>query len=204
LEETKKFLPKLARLYLLAGVPAVIGLSVLARTIVSILTAPEYHQGSRVIPWVASGFFLMGVANIVSLNLGIYKKMNVLMLCYLAGAVCNVILNLLFVPSFGYIAAAITTFASYTITAVLTCVAAFCCFWWKFPLRSGVNILFSSAIMGIAVSLIENNLDLPNYLSISLSFVLGLIVYVALLLGVKEINIDDIKKTLALVRSCLA
>ena len=204
LEETKKFMPKLTRLYFLAGVPAVIGLIALTQPIVSILTAPGYHQGSRVISWVASGFFLMGIANIVSLNLGIYKKMNVLMLCYLSGAICNIILNLLFVPRFGYIAAAITTFASYAITAVLTCAGGFSCFRWNFPLKSGVKILFSSAIMGAAVFLVGNKLNLSNGLSISLSFVFGILIYTAALLGVKEIDMDEIKKAVSLFKSCLA
>ena len=193
LDETKKFMPKLARFYLIIGVPAVIGLSTLAQSINAVLVAPEYHSGYVVIPWVVAGVFFMGISNIFSLNLGIYKKMNLLLACYLAGGILNLGLNLVFVPIFGYIAAAITTFISYIATALLTCLFAMRYFAWHFPIKSSIRIISSSLIMGILVHLLNSR---PSLWLLILCIFTGILTYTIFLLLFKEINNKEIKALL--------
>lgn len=190
LHETKKFMPKLARFYLVIGVPAVIGLSALSKSINAVLVAPEYHSGYVVIPWVAVGVFFMGISNIFSLNLGIYKKMNLLLVCYLVGGIFNLGLNLVFVPKNGYLAAAITTLISYIATALFTCFFAVRYFKWHFPVKSLIKIISSSLIMGILVYFLNIK---PSFLHIISSICIGMLVYVALLFLLKETNNNEIK-----------
>jgi O-antigen/teichoic acid export membrane protein len=193
LDETKKFMPKLARFYLIISVPAVIGLSVLAQSINAVLVAPEYHSGYVVIPWVAAGVFFMGISNIFSLNLGIYKKMNLLLVCYLAGGILNFGLNLVFVPIFGYIAAAITTFISYIATTLFTYFFAARYFKWHFPITSLIRIVGSSLIMGILVYSLNSK---PSFLHIIWGVFIGVMIYFALVFLLRETNFDEIKALL--------
>ncbi|MFX0137371.1 MAG: lipopolysaccharide biosynthesis protein, partial [Candidatus Hodarchaeota archaeon] len=154
--ETKKFLTKLTRVYLLAGIPAVIGLSIIAKSVVSIFTASKFHSGYIIIPWIAAGAFFMGISNIFSLCLGFYKKMNLLMVCFLIGGILNIGLNLIFVPNFGYMAAAVTTFISYAIVAIFIFIISRKLLVWDFPFQSLVKVLFSSVVMGIFVYILNN------------------------------------------------
>ena len=48
-----------------------------------------------------------------------YKKAGKVSLCVAAAAICNIILNLIFIPKYGAIAAAYTSFFSYVILVLL-------------------------------------------------------------------------------------
>lgn len=56
-KKSREFVSKLTRYYLIICFPAVIGLSVLAKPLIKILTAQEYYEGYKIIPLVSLGAF---------------------------------------------------------------------------------------------------------------------------------------------------
>jgi len=56
-KKSQAFVSKLTRYYLIVCFPAMIGLRVLARPVIEILTAQEYYEGYKIIPLVSLGAF---------------------------------------------------------------------------------------------------------------------------------------------------
>ena len=68
-------------------------------------------------PPIAAGVFLTSISNMYTNILIYYKKTKYIMYASIIAAVVNVILNLVFISRFGYMAAAYTTLVAYIVLA---------------------------------------------------------------------------------------
>jgi len=136
IKASQEYIKNLVRYYLLIGLPAIVGLSLLAKPIVRVLASLQYQQGYRIVFIVALGAFFVGISNIYSVGLGLYKRTDLLMFCYLGAGLLNIVLNFLIVPKYGYFGAAITTLISYACTAFLVIIVSRRFFTWAFPFKS--------------------------------------------------------------------
>lgn len=195
---SREFLNKLTRYYLLIGLPATIGICILARPIVTVLTSPLYFEGCKIIPLVAFGAFLVGITHRYSEVLAFYKRTDILMYCMLCSALLNVGLNFLFVPRFGYVAAAATTLVAYVADLMLRFFFSRKFFVWGFPFKSLAKITFASAVMGVAVYPVGNSLTSSTIANLVLGVCVGVIVYVLMLFFLREIRKDEIQELSAL------
>lgn len=75
-------------------------------------------------PPIAMGVALTAVSNLYSNILIFYKKTKVVMLASGAASVVNLVLNYIFIPRFGYQAAAYTTLVAYIIMALIEAAVA--------------------------------------------------------------------------------
>ena len=90
-----------------------------APEVIKLFASEDYYEAIYVIPpVVASNFFIL-VYSLVSKIEYYYEKTKMVALISIITALCNVILNYLFIPKFGYIAAAYTTLISYFISTVM-------------------------------------------------------------------------------------
>lgn len=86
-----------------------------APEIITVFASKEYGQAIYVIPPIAASVFFIFMYTIFS-NLEFYfEKNKFIMIASIGAAVLNIILNLIFIPVFGYIAAGYTTLGSYVI-----------------------------------------------------------------------------------------
>ena len=82
--------------------------------------APEtYHEGIFAVPPVAAVAFLSAMYNLLANVEFYYKKTKWIAISTVVAAVVNVVLNAVFIPVFGFIAAAYTTLVSYLILLVM-------------------------------------------------------------------------------------
>ena len=115
----RKIANRLLELY--AGVALL--LTYFAPEIVKILATREYYESIFIMPPIAAGVFFISVANIYSNILVYYKKTIYIMYSSVLAAVLNISLNYVFIPQFGYMAAAYTTLFSYIVMAI--CIVIF-------------------------------------------------------------------------------
>ena len=191
---SQRFVHKLTRYYLLIGMPAAIGLSVLAKPIADVMFAPEYLLGYRIIPLVALGTLLVGFAHRFSLGLGYYKRSDLNMVCFLGAAVLNVGLNFAFIPKYGYVAAAVTTFASYAFLLLLEIVLSRQFFIWKFPFKSLAKVTCASAVMGAVVYPVGNSLTSSTLVNLVVGICIGVFIYTLMLLLLREPQKEEIRE----------
>jgi O-antigen/teichoic acid export membrane protein len=94
-------------------------LTFLAPEIVRILATEEYFEAIYIMPPISAGIFFTSVAHMYSNILVYYKKTKYVMYGSLIAAVLNIILNAIFIPIYGYMAAAYTTLFGYIVMALI-------------------------------------------------------------------------------------
>jgi len=175
--ESKKFISKTTRLYLITCIPLVVGLSVLAKPIIMIMTGNEYIDGYKIVPLVTFGAFFLGLQWVFGRTFIFYKKTKFTMIIITASGLLNLVLNFLLIPRFGYMAAAITTLVSYVVLFLLMCIFSRRFLRWDFPYKSLIRVVFSSMIMGVAVYFINIILNFNIIMNLVLSVLTGILVY---------------------------
>lgn len=94
-------------------------LLLIAPEIVLIMGTSVYAEGIWIIPPIIVSALLIFIGNLYSNVEFYYEKTNYVMMFSILTAAINIILNLIFVPLYGYIAAAYTTLFSYSVQVIL-------------------------------------------------------------------------------------
>ena len=96
------------------------------------------------------------------------------------------VLNFIYIPKYGYMAAAITTLISYAFLSILMIIFSRRLFVWEFPFKSLIKAGCASAIMGIAIISFGGRLTSSSLINLILSIFFGGILYFALLFLFRE------------------
>ena len=184
---TPQLLGQITRLTLLLVVPMVVGLSVLAVPVFRIMTTDAYLPGARVLPWIALGTLLDGLSLQAYTGLIIAKKTMTMARNYIFAGLINVLLNIVLVPRFGFMAAAVNTVVSYGVLLVLNIFSANKYLQWIFPWRTLWNALFASGAMAFMIVLAGAYIR-PSPIILALTIVAGMGIYLILLIALQEIR----------------
>jgi len=179
------------RNYMLIAMPCVFGLSVLSDMISKTVLDTEYHPGSSVIIWVSVGMFFLGLTEYGNKPWELTSRTMPALLNSLACGLLNITVNLLFIPVYGYMTAAVTTAISYFVYYLVAAIGGRRVLKYKLPVGSAVRILVSCVVMGGAVLFVRkalNMLGLPSVLILAVSVLTGVIVYGAALYVTGEIR----------------
>ena len=137
-----------------------LGLVLFAREIVIILADEKFHEGLRVVPIVVIGYVFYAMFIIYGMYPGYKKKTLFASIVALTAVISNIILNAIYIPKYGYIAAAYTTVVSYFIMFMLAWIVT------KFVLKQRITPLWliwkpTLIMFGfIALTYLLGNLDL--------------------------------------------
>lgn len=94
----------------------------LAPELMKILAAPEYNSAVNVIPPITACLFFIFLFGIVGNVEFFYDKNKFTMYVSACSAILNLILNFIFIPLVGYVAAAYTTLVCYVVLTISHCV----------------------------------------------------------------------------------
>jgi len=187
-KRSREFLHKLTRYYIIFCLPAVIGLSVLSKPIVTVIIAQKYHAGYVILPYIASGVFFLGLQWIFAFSFRYYAKTYIVMLLISISGLVNLALNIILIPTYGYFAAAVTTFVSYVFLLILIIIISRKFFIWEFPFKSLGRTIISSTVMGVSVYYIGNNLTSFLSLNLIIGILGGVFIYSVLLILLGELK----------------
>jgi len=188
--KSKEFITKVTRYYLIVCLPLVVGMSVLSRSIIEFFTAPEYHQAFRIVPFITLGIFFLGLQHRFQAGLLFYKRTKFIMMSIFISGLLNFCLNLLLVPKYGYMAAAMTTIVSYIALLILMIFFSRGFLVWEFPFKSLLRVTICSGIMGFVIYYLNGLLELSLLFLIAL-VVLGMMIYALSICFIGEINNEE-------------
>jgi len=194
---TEKILTMVTRVYLILCVPAAVGLCVLAAPFVALLTTPDYYEGSNIVFFVVFSSFFWGLSQIAMHGIAIKKKSRRLAANQIIAAGTHIGLQLLFVPRYGYIAAAISTLIGYTLLMVLQTIASSPYLTWRFPFHTLRNVIAASGVMGLATwwiyGLSGSRIN-GSPIFLFLSIIIAIPIYFICLWGIGEVKIEEKNK----------
>jgi O-antigen/teichoic acid export membrane protein len=155
IKEVETYMSHSLRYFLLVAVPAVFGLSALAKPLLIIFTTEDFLSGWFVIPVIAFSGLLAGIVQIFVNTLLIVKNTKVPTYISFAAAVLNVLINLFLIPSLGIVGAALSTLFSYFFMAILTMHISLKYFKHDFYFHDIAKSILSSVTMYFLISHFE-------------------------------------------------
>jgi O-antigen/teichoic acid export membrane protein len=97
-----------------------LGISVLIKDVLALMSAPEFHSAYKVVPIIVLSYIVWGASYHVRIGILLAKRTKHIAYIMGVGAVSNVLLNLLLIPRYGMWGAAWATLAAYVLVFVLT------------------------------------------------------------------------------------
>jgi len=196
-DKVKIYLSYSWKCFLMLSIPSAFGLSILSEPLLSSLTTPEFvSSGKFVIPLVALGTIFYGVEMIFGAVLMLVKRTNVFVIVFGTAAVANLGLNILFVPCWGIIGAAITTLIAYTIAAIGICYKSRQYMKFDIKLDFIVKCILASIVMALGIWV----LDPVGIVEILVAIGIGAIVYSSLLFLLRAFDKKELKMIGEIVR----
>jgi len=197
MKQVDTYLSYSMKYYLLLTVPAAVGMSVLSKPLLFIITTPEIAMGGYLItPFVCLGALFMGMYGITNNILILEKNTKILGKLWIIIAIANVGLNILLVPYLGIIGAALATLFCYILAFTVTAIASKKTMKLPFNIKETMKIIIASIIMGIIVHMMNPN----GIISILISIILGIIVYFTIILLLKGISKKEIEMFKDIIR----
>ncbi len=170
-EETSRVLERTVRMYMAGSLPILAFAWVMSADVVRVALGSEFWSGSPVFPVVTLGLFASGLSNYAHKGLELHNRTTTMFALAATSAAINVVLNLLLVPVFGYMAAAWTAVASQWLYLVLAFAGSRRYVKWSIWSASAAKSLACSAAAAAAV--IGLRLYVPTASEHALAWVVG-------------------------------
>ncbi len=122
-ENSDKLLVKYLYAFLLFGIPMAFMASIYSKEIVQVLLGEDFRAGYIIMPSIFFSALIYGLVKFYENKLKFANKTIFIARVFAMAFLINLILNFLFVPKFGYIAAAYSTLLAYIFMMV--------CFFWN-------------------------------------------------------------------------
>ncbi len=116
---------------------------IFASEVIMIWANERYHSGAAIVPMICYGYIMFHLYATVSAYSTFYKRNAYIAVISIITSVINIILNYIFINMYGYGAAAYTTFASYFIQYLITCLGN------KYYLKCEVHELKSTFVRAV-------------------------------------------------------
>lgn len=126
---------------------AAFGLSLGGISVLDIFFPAPYHADAPIVPLVAMATMFNGVFLVVSLGVSLRRKTWLASLYFIGAALINVGLNLLLIPLYGAMGAAISTLVAYIALALMAYIAN----WWIYPVAFEVGLFLVALVVGVAL-----------------------------------------------------
>lgn len=185
LEEVRSHLRYSLKYFLVLAIPSAVGLSILSRQILEILSTSEIaSEGYMVTPFIACSIVLFGVYVIVTNILVLEKRTRIIGGIWVGAAAANFVLNLLFIPRFGLLGAAYTTLIAYSMAFAIAVYFSSRSLRFNVDWATVGKALAATFVMGVAIYLIAPE-GLPL---VSLTVLLGIGLYFGLLVVMRTFS----------------
>ncbi len=188
--EVKTIIRYSVKYFLAVAVPAAFVLSLLSKPILLVLTTPAIAtNGYLITPFTAVSAVLFGVWSIIAIVLTFEKRTAIIGTIWILGAALNIGLNLVLVPYFGIIAAALTTLLGYGFIFGITAIYSI----RRMTLDVDFGFILKSIFASIVISLFVLVWHASGLLSISALIVICAVVYTAILFVLKGFTASEIR-----------
>ncbi|MBN1637400.1 MAG: oligosaccharide flippase family protein [Ignavibacteriales bacterium] len=118
--EAKEIFSKFLTYFSLVVITSAFVLSVFINDVIGIIAPPDFYSAYKVVPIIALGYVFYGFYHFFQIGILLEKKTKFLGFAVFIGAFANIILNLLLVPSYEAIGAALATVFSFLIMSLCT------------------------------------------------------------------------------------
>lgn len=179
IKEAEAVLSRSLQNYLFLGLPAALGLCFVSYDLAYMLLDRAYLPGYPVIAISALGMFFFGLSEYFNKGFELKKDTFEITKNSTLAAVLNLVLNVVFIPAYGYIAAAYTSFISFAAYALICYIRREKSVHFHLDLKFFVKLLVVNVLMSAPVMLLLYCLN-PGLLRLGLLVLSGMLSYALL------------------------
>ncbi|MBP2044976.1 flippase [Methanobacterium aggregans] len=190
MEQVDVFLKYSLKYFLLVAIPSAVGLSLLSKPILNILTTTEIAaNGYLITPFVALSAILIGIYGITSNILVLEKKTKIIGTVWIICAILNLGLNIIMVPYLGILGAAAVTLISYVVAFSIMLYYSNKFFTFDFNVKFIIKSIISSILIAVIIILSRPE----GILNIAIVVVVCAAVYFASIILLKGVEKSEFK-----------
>lgn len=188
---------KSVRLTVALSLPMTLGLMILAKPITMLFCGPEFVDAIPVLYLNAPVIILIGLTNVMGIQILYPKnKVNIVILSVSAGAIVNILLNILLIPRYSSTGAAIATLIAELTVLIVQAICGRKYYPFKMSVLFNPKYIIATIIMGIVV--FATTLIIEDQTSqLIMGIAIGAMVYASVLWLLKE---DLIRETLLFIK----
>lgn len=172
------------KMFLILAIPGSVGLYVLSKPLLEVLTTSQFVVGGSLTFFVALGIIFLGIFQINTYIIYLIEKTKVIPLITGISALINIVLNIVLIPIMGIIGAAISTLISYMILALITLLWAKNVVNYRLDFVFLFKVILSSIIMAFVLQYIVSS----SIFGIFLAILSGSIIYIICIFAVKTLS----------------
>jgi O-antigen/teichoic acid export membrane protein len=190
IDKARMYLSYSWKYLLMLSIPSAFGLSILSRPLLLTMTTSKFvPDGVYIIPLVVLSIVFWGMEQIFMVSLLIFKRRKIFLIAFICGALTNFILNIIFVPQYGILAAAVTTLIAYIMITVMIGYSSRRCFTFNldFPFIAKCILASTGMVLGIWIF---NPVDIFGMI---ISVIIGIFIYFCLLLIQKSFGKGELQ-----------
>jgi O-antigen/teichoic acid export membrane protein len=140
---------KYTKIYIVLSIPFGIYFSIFRNEVSTLLLGEQFVQGALIIPILIVGFFFWNLGLYGQLSCQVDKRTSHMFYFVMIAAVINIVLNLYFIPKYGFIGASISTTIGFIIYTLLIYRSSFKHTKWNIPWLAILKII----ILGIFIAI---------------------------------------------------
>lgn len=191
IEKVKIYLSYSLKYFLLISIPSVFGLTILTKSILNVLTTSEFVTAISmfIVLFVSLSTIFYGIQAIFGRVLMLFKRTKSFLIAFIAAAIINLGLNIIFIPYWGIIGAAVTTLIAYALSAIIIYYKSRQYMKFKINLSFIVKSIIASLVMAGAIY-IFNPIGIVKIL---LAIGLGITIYFCIIFLLKGFGKREIE-----------
>lgn len=181
-------------------VPIIFTLVIYSRFFITLFFGREYASGTLAFQILLVGMLLFTVAMVNNSIISAIGKPKTVAGITISAAILNVILNLVLIPSFGILGAALATTLSYTLILIISTYMINKNLQIKFPAKEWGLQLFATISFITAIILSKELFNFSQYSEMIVSITISVLSYILAINFLKIIDLKEIKRYLRLLR----
>lgn len=160
--------------------------------ILNYIYGPHYVSSSSVLQILSMGFVMNSFFGLNYYTLMAAGKSRLLMNCSLISTIINIFLNLILIPSFGMVGAAVASAVSFTLIEIYMTLKLYQ--FLKIHPFTKIYLRFTVlAVLLVSIFYVFRNLFVQTPLTIALVYILFLVTYATMILYTKSLDKEDTK-----------
>lgn len=189
-QATSKFLENALRTYALFAIPLVLGFAADGKTLLQLIASEKFAEAQALVPWLIAALMINGAVPILAASLYIQKRTTLLVSFLGITTIINLIGNIILIPHYGILGAAVAKLFSYLLLVGLVAVPTHRFLAFKLPWAALLKYAAMGAIMYAGISFVTFKAPL---LELAADFGLGILLYVALVAGTDGKVLENVK-----------
>lgn len=175
-EMSEQLVSEAVRFFMLVAIPAVIGVAAVSDVVAGALFEEKYFAGHSVMGWVALGMMFLGLTEYSIKPWELNAKTKSIFYRSLIGCIVNVSINIVFVPIFGYMAAAVSTCIGFIVYFILAKYGTRNYMRWHLKGIVYFRIIASALLMGLSIIVLKQFFP-KNVIMLVILVAVGMAVY---------------------------